>query len=82
MPSAGDKAAEGAALGRLGICMQERLWVKLFGEGDSSRICPDRDSAKAVHVAFNTHNPRSTDRRSDAKMAFRHPLSKRTAVSC
>lgn len=51
MPSAGDKAAEGAELGRLGICMQ-RLWVKLFGEGDYL-ICPDRDSTKAVHVAFN-----------------------------
>ena len=51
MPSAGDKAAEGAALGRLGICMK-RLWVKLVGEGDYL-ICPDRDSAKVVYVAFN-----------------------------
>jgi hypothetical protein len=29
-----------------------RLWIKLFGEGDYL-ICPDRDSAKAVHSAFN-----------------------------
>jgi hypothetical protein len=30
----------------------KRLWVKLVGEGDYL-ICLDRDSAKAVHVAFN-----------------------------
>jgi hypothetical protein len=30
----------------------KRLWVKLFGEGDYL-ICPDGDSAKAVHIAFN-----------------------------
>jgi hypothetical protein len=51
VPSAGDKTAEGAARGRLGICMK-RLWVKLFGEGDNL-ICHDRDGAKAVHVAFD-----------------------------
>src|SRR6516165_10361453 len=28
------------------------LWIKPFGEGDYL-ICLDRDSAKAVHVAFN-----------------------------
>jgi len=28
-----------------------RLWTKLFGEGDYL-ICTDRDSAKAVHFAF------------------------------
>jgi hypothetical protein len=51
VPSTGDQAAERAAFGRLGICMQ-RLWVKLFGEGDYL-ICPDRDSAKAVDIALN-----------------------------
>jgi hypothetical protein len=51
VPSAGNKAAEGAALGRLRIYVK-RLWVKLFGEGDYL-ICVDRNSAKAVHVAFN-----------------------------
>jgi hypothetical protein len=30
----------------------QRLWVKLFGEGDYL-IRPDRDRAKAVHIAFN-----------------------------
>ena len=30
----------------------QRLWVKLDGEGDYL-ICLDRDSAKAVDVAFN-----------------------------
>jgi hypothetical protein len=30
----------------------KRLWVKLLGEGDYL-IRPDRDSAKAVYVAFN-----------------------------
>jgi hypothetical protein len=38
VPSAGDKAAKGTALGRLGICMK-RLWVKLVSEGDYL-ICP------------------------------------------
>jgi hypothetical protein len=51
VPSAGDKAAEGTALGRLGICMK-RLWVKLVSEGNYL-MCPDRDSAKVVYVAFN-----------------------------
>src|SRR5262249_58681245 len=49
--SVGDASAEGAALGRLGMYMK-RLWVKLVGEGDYL-ICPDRDSAKVVYVAFN-----------------------------
>ena len=30
----------------------KRLWVKLASEGDYL-ICPDRDSAKVVYVAFN-----------------------------
>src|SRR6202795_5186875 len=30
----------------------ERLWIKPFAEGDYL-ICLDRDSAKAMHVAFN-----------------------------
>ena len=29
-----------------------RLWIKLFSEGDYL-ICPNHDSAKAVHIAFN-----------------------------
>jgi hypothetical protein len=51
----------------------QRLWIKPIGEGDYF-ICLNRASAKAVHVALNI-NPRSTDRRSDAKTAFR--MSKR-----
>jgi hypothetical protein len=50
VPSAGDQAAEGTVFGRLRIDMN-RLWTKLFGEGDYL-ICTDRDSAKAVHFAF------------------------------
>ena len=30
----------------------QRLWIKPVGEGDYL-ICLDRDSAEAVHVAFN-----------------------------
>jgi hypothetical protein len=30
----------------------KRLWVKLFSEGDYL-ICRDRDSTKAMYVAFN-----------------------------
>ena len=30
----------------------ERLWIKPFAEGDYL-VCLDRDSAKAMYVAFN-----------------------------
>jgi hypothetical protein len=51
VPTAGDQAAEGTALGRLGICMH-CLWIKPLGEGDYL-IWLDGDSSEAVYVAFN-----------------------------
>lgn len=51
MPAAGDEAAEGGILGRLGVCVH-RLWVKPLGEGDQF-VRLDRDGAEMVHVALD-----------------------------
>src|SRR5215831_19581137 len=56
----------------------QRLWIKPFGEGDYF-ICIDRDSAKAVHVAFNIILEVAIR---DRTQKWHPGMSKRTAVSC
>ena len=57
----------------------KRLWAKLVGEGDYL-IRPDRDSAKAVYVAFNIILEVPIGDRTQKW----HPgtMSSRTTVSC
>ena len=54
------------------------LWIKPFGEGDYL-ICLDRDSAKAVHVAFNIIREVAIG---DWTRKWHSGMSKCTAVSC
>src|SRR5262249_13546491 len=55
-----------------------RLWIKLIGEGDYL-ICVDRDSAKAVDVAFNVILEVAIG---DRTQKWHSSMSKRTGVSC
>src|SRR6516162_8598253 len=55
-----------------------RLWIKLFSEGDYL-ICPNHDSAKAVHVAFNIILEVPIG---DRTQKWHSGMSKRTTVSC